>query len=641
MAYQDLLKDTSIAVENNNYFIVTIADLDLNTTYPIQFRWKFKDGTFGIWGATKIITTTGEIVPGRPNLGVSDVVGDKGFIKVTWNGNDSSGKPITNIDRVDIYIDGSPFNASKPSASFKTSGTQTIVAPAGQYIVALYAVTNYGSTSPVSTSRTVTVTDAGQTIISPEDPDVPTLTAGLASIIVSWNGKKLVNGVASNFSVGAFASAKVYVGTSAGFVPSDNNWVHSLNFANGTNQVSIGVGTVIDKSLGTKLEYGVPYYVKIKTVNAAVPPVETSTAVSSSPTNITVDKVAASEIKTGTLSADASITAGIDGGSRVVLSGGANPFLIYGTNGTTELLKFTGGATGTLTINGGGTFTGDLSAGSGSSIFKSDSYGIYLGNATESLAPFSVSRSGVLRAAAGTIGGWQIAGSYLQNTAGTFQINSNDSAIYLGSPDSSHIRFTPSQIAHYNGPGAPSGKFTLTTSGGALTLSGDIKGSNIYGSTLTTSDYDTGERIVVSSSTKSISFFNSAGNGSGHIQSDSNVNQPGVLIHTGSSANISSTSSFEASFPQINISKNLSGSSQSIYLWLTPYGASGIEMFNSGSYSNIKIKGNVDVSALGLNPQLRNIETISTTQVTNYGLPGSGLSGYVPGEGSIVVVYTP
>ena len=185
MAYQDLLKDTSVAVEDGNYFIVTVADLNLNTTYPIQFRWKYKDGTYGLWGATKIITTTGEIVPGRPNLGVSDVVGDKGFIKVTWNGNDSSGKPITNIDRVDIYIDGSPFNGLKPAGSFKTSGTQTIAAPAGQYIVALYAVTNYGSTSPVSTSRTVTVADAGQTIISPENPDVPTLTAGLASIIVS------------------------------------------------------------------------------------------------------------------------------------------------------------------------------------------------------------------------------------------------------------------------------------------------------------------------------------------------------------------------------------------------------------------------------------------------------------------------
>lgn len=565
MAYQDLLKDTSVAVEDGNYFIVTVADLNLNTTYPIQFRWKYKDGTYGLWGATKIITTTGEIVPGRPNLGVSDVVGDKGFIKVTWNGNDSSGKPITNIDRVDIYIDGSPFNGLKPAGSFKTSGTQTIAAPAGQYIVALYAVTNYGSTSPVSTSRTVTVADAGQTIISPENPDVPTLTAGLASIIVSWNGKKLVDGVASNFSPGAFASAKVYIGTSAGFVASDNNWVHSLNFANGTNQVSIGVGTVIDKSLGTKLEYGVPYYVKIKTVNAAVPPVETSTAVSSSPTNITVDKVAASEIKTGFLSADAQILAGISGGARVELSGSTTPFVIYGTGGQ-ELLKFISSPTPSLTVNGGGIFTGDLSAGSGTSIFKSDSSGIYLGNETFGLAPFSVSRNGTLKAQSGTIGGWQISGSYLQNTTGTFQINSNDSAMYLGSPDSSHIRFTPSQIAHYNGSGSPSGKFTLTTSNGALTLSGDIVGSSIFGSTVTSSSSASGRRTVLDSSTNAISFYDSDSQAIAHISPlDSH---DGLLISAGGAP----SSTF------------INGSSPKIGLW----------KYGTGGYLNIQLSDQFD-----------------------------------------------
>ena len=630
MAYQDLLKDTSVAVEDGNYFIVTVTGLDLNTTYPIQFRWKYKDGTYGLWGATKIITTTGEIVPGRPNLGVSDVVGDKGFIKVTWNGNDSSGKPITNIDRIDIYIDGSPFNGLKPAGSFKTSGTQTIAAPAGQYIVALYAVTNYGSTSPVSTSRTVTVTDAGQTIISPENPDVPTLTAGLASIIVSWNGKKLVDGVASNFSEGAFASAKVYVGTSAGFVTSDNNWVHSLNFANGTNQVSIGVGTVIDKSLGTKLEYGVPYYVKIKTVNAAVPPVETSTAVSSSPTNITVDKVAASEIKTGFLSADAQILAGVSGGARVELSGSTTPFVIYGTGGQ-ELLKFISSPTPSLTVNGGGIFTGDLSAGSGTSIFKSDSSGIYLGNATFGLAPFSVSRNGTLKAQSGTIGGWQISGSYLQNTTGTFQINSNDSAMYLGSPDSSHVRFTPSQIAHYNGSGSPSGKFTLTTSNGALTLSGDIVGSSIFGSTVTSSSSASGRRTVLDSSTNAISFYDSDSQAIAHISPlDSH---DGLLISAGGAP---SSTFINGSSPKIGLWKYGTGGYLNIQLsdqfdGLTISGSDGYTELTTG-------KTNVEDSVINAQ-SLRPITAISNSVFGG----ASTINQIWPAnqEGLIMLVYNP
>jgi hypothetical protein len=487
MSYQDLLKDTSKPdPSNSNYFLVTITDLEANNSYPIQFRWKYNDGTFSPWSAVKVVTTPGESSPNTPRFTAANVdVTTPGFLKITWDGtsDDATPTPLTDIDRVDVYIDGLPFDGNKPAATFKTAGTQVIAAPGGTYQIVLYAVSKLGKLSPVSAAVTKTVLDIGNPVVNPEDPDVPTLTAGLASVIVSWNGKKTAG---SNFSEGAFASAKVYIGTSAGFVPSDNNWVHSLNFANGTNQVAIGVGTVIDKTLGTKLQYGVPYYVKIKTVNAAVPPVETATAVASNPTNITVDKVAASEIVTGTLAADASITAGIVGGSRVVLSGGANPLVIYGTNGTTELLKFTGGATGTLTVNGGGTFTGDLSAGSGSSIFKSDSSGIYLGNAAFASAPFSVSRNGILKAEAGTIGGWTLGSTYFQNALTSPTIKIDTTGIIVGATSSAYIDITPSGITHRSSNGVASGKFTLTTGASAqLTIDGTftISGSSTINGT--------------------------------------------------------------------------------------------------------------------------------------------------------------
>ena len=90
---------------------------------------------------------------------------------------------------------------------------------------------------------------------------------------------------------------------------------------------------------------------------------------------------------------------------------------------------------GTLTIDGGGTFSGALSAASGTfggalsggtisigssnSIFKADSNGIYLGNATFGSAPFRVSPAGAVTATSatitgaitadtGTIGGWTV-----------------------------------------------------------------------------------------------------------------------------------------------------------------------------------------------------------------------------------------
>ena len=94
MAYEDLLKDTSVQSSDPGYFIVTITDLDPLKLYPLQLRWKYNDNTFGPWSAVKSITTPSETVPPTPNLGVSDVVGGNGYIKITWDGKDDFGDRI-------------------------------------------------------------------------------------------------------------------------------------------------------------------------------------------------------------------------------------------------------------------------------------------------------------------------------------------------------------------------------------------------------------------------------------------------------------------------------------------------------------------------------------------------------------------
>jgi len=470
MAYEDLLKDTSrVDSSDSNYFLVTVTDIDVNQSYPIQFRWKYNDGTFSPWSAVRVVTTPGESDPNTPKFVSTNVdVSTPGFLKITWDGTSDDNTPLSDIDRVDVYISGAPFVGNIAAATFKSAGTQSIAVPGGTYQIVLYSVSKLGKLSPVSAAVTKTVGDISNPVLPPETPDAPVVTSGLASVIVDWSGYKTGG---ANFSTGSFAGAKVFIGTSAGFTPSDNNWVHTLNFANGSNKVSIGVGTIIDKSAGTLLQYNTPYFIKIDTINASGTSNNNPIAASGNP--ITVNKVAASEIKTGTLAADASITAGIDGGSRVVLSGGANPLVIYGTNGTTELLKFTGGATGTLTVNGGGTFTGDLSAGSGSSIFKSDTSGIYLGNSVFASAPFSVSRNGILKAEAGTIGGWVLGSTYFQNASTSPTIKIDTSGIIVGSTSSPYIDITSSGITHRNSNGTASGKFTLTTGPSAqLTIDG-------------------------------------------------------------------------------------------------------------------------------------------------------------------------
>ena len=493
-AYQDLLKDTSESKENGNYFLLTITDLVPNTTYPIEFRWMYKDKTVNEnWSNVKIITTPGESEPNTPKFVDGNVdVSQPEKIIITWDGTSDDASVLANYDRIDVYIDGLPFDGTKAAYSFKAPGTAIIPAPAGTYQIVLYAVSKTGTLSPVSSAVTKTVTAIGTPVTDPEDPDTPTIKAGLASVIVSWNGKKSGG---ADLTASGFAGAKVYIGTTSTFTPSDNNWVHTLNFANGSNQVSIGVGTVIDKSTGATLAYGTPYYIKLGTLNASG--ATTGNYVVSEPTNITVSKLPASEISTGILSADASITAGASSGARVVMSGASSPFLIYGTDGTTKLLEFIGGSTGTLSINGGGTFTGNLSVGSGNSIFKAEPLtGIWLGNAAYASAPFSVSNNGVIKATAGTIGGWTLGSTFLQGT----NLKLDTSGITVGATTSSYFDISPTSLTHRNSNGTASGKFTLTlgaspqlTIDGNITINGSSAATaSMLASYATTTDLTTG-----------------------------------------------------------------------------------------------------------------------------------------------------
>ena len=159
MAYEDLLKDTSESKDDGNYFLVTITDLDLGTAYPLQFRWKNKNGTLGAWSSVKTFTSEYATIPSEPNLAVGDVVGGAGFIKVTWDGNNALAAAASNFDRVNVHISGTTFgDGTKPAGFFKQSGTQTFAAVAGVYIVQLKILTVNGSESLFSTARTVTVT---------------------------------------------------------------------------------------------------------------------------------------------------------------------------------------------------------------------------------------------------------------------------------------------------------------------------------------------------------------------------------------------------------------------------------------------------------------------------------------------------
>ena len=476
MAFEDLLKDSSFPLDNKNYFNLVITDLNISTSYPLQFRWKYEDGSFGPWSVAKTIATSAESFPNVPST-LTVANNTAGYLEITWNGNSSTGAALTNFDRVDIYINGAPFDGAKAALSFFSAGTKTIVAPAGTYIVSAFAVSKIGTLSAMNTAVTRTITSAVPAALASATPSTPTVSSVLGAIQVSWDGKQS-DGSSQPYG---FNAAKVYVGTSAGFTPSASNQVDILNFANGQNTLNIGVGTIVNS---VALTYGVDYYVKIATTNGT----DTSTAVSATGNPVQIGKVTsegivtinADKIATGTLASGSTITVGSTAGKHVVIAGTGDPLAIYGSGGLAggAILSFNGAK---LSIVGDGTFSGNLAIGSTStgSVFKAEpATGIWLGDQTYASAPFSVSTNGVIKANSGTIGGWTLASTYLQSN--NVQIDGANGIIYAGPTGGAHIRISSSGLASYTGGTAnnvlniaANGQITATTG----TFSGSITGA--------------------------------------------------------------------------------------------------------------------------------------------------------------------
>jgi hypothetical protein len=503
---EDLLIDSSESFEDGNYFLVTITELELGTTYPLEFRWKYKDGTLGKdWSAVYNLNTPVATVPGDPQLQVSDVVGGGRLITVTWSGNDASGNPLNNIDRVDIHISGTSFgDGTKPAGFFKESGTQTFTAEPGVYIVQLKAVTVNGETSFFSDARTVTVTDVGETIQSPTTPNGFSSKRILAGIEVTWNGTY------SDSTFTGFEAINIYAGNSASATSGTYEQVGVLTGNNVKNTIVV--------PLGTYVVYGQAVYIHAAAVNKN----GTVGTIQANVTNqtlgpgkatdadindgaVVISKLAADvltvgNLKAGDINSTSYIRAGTAGSARVEISsstvGSVLPGLtVYDSSGT-QLLRAP--LTGGLTINGGGTFSGNLSAAGGTF--------------TGTLSAASGSFSGTITASGGTIGGITIAAAALQNnsveSSSTFKLDSAGKARF-GAFSGNAIIINPAAnigsayLFHSaNGGSSASDKFSFLQSGGFRL--GGSSGINYDGSTSLTIG-SSGNPITINTSTGAVS----------------------------------------------------------------------------------------------------------------------------------------
>ena len=138
------------SVNTDGDFVVTIDNLEPSSIHHIAFKWKFKNGQVGQAGSALVLAVPGVSYGATPSQ--LTVVGGAGFITVTWDGKDSSGKTLTDFKQLDIYIDGRPFDGFKPTDTFLAAGTKTFTAPAGLYILTSRSITTSGTASLLSQS---------------------------------------------------------------------------------------------------------------------------------------------------------------------------------------------------------------------------------------------------------------------------------------------------------------------------------------------------------------------------------------------------------------------------------------------------------------------------------------------------------
>jgi hypothetical protein len=394
---------------DKDFFNFKAAGLKINKNYAIKFQWVYNDGSLSDWSPGFILTTSNETSPDVPTS-VTVPETSTGSIPVTLSVFPEKAK------RVDVIITGGVFGTSTVAHSFTTSGVATIAAPAGFYTVQLRSVSPSGVTSTVGSSFTVTISDVGETIQSPTNPNGFSSKRILAGIEVSWAGT-----YASTTFTG-FEAINIYAGILATATPGTFEQVGVLTGNNLKNTIVV--------PLGTYVAYGQAVYIHAAAVNKN----GTVGTIQANVTNqllgpgkatdadindgaVVISKLASDvltvgNLKAGDINSTSFIRAGTASSARVELSsanisGGPLAGLhIYNSFGTAIL---SAPLTGGLTINGGGTFTGALSGASGQ--FDGD-LGASGGN-------FTV-RSGIVTALAGQIGNWIINENAFKSSAVAF-----------------------------------------------------------------------------------------------------------------------------------------------------------------------------------------------------------------------------
>lgn len=628
--YEDLLQDSSESFEDGNYFLVTITELELEQEYPVEFRWKFKDGSFGQWGPVKTLNSQAKTVPVAPDLNSADVEGLPGFIKVSWGGF-SGGTVATDFDRVNIYITGGSFgDGTKPAGFFKKAETRTFPAEPGIYIVVLKIQTVNGAESSASISRSVTVAPLEEQVQAPVTPKGFSSERVLGGIQVNWDGT-----YTGNAEWYGFQAVNIYAGTSSSATGGTYIKVGQMTANKTTNKIVIPVD-------GTYVRYDTPVYIHASSVNRASPPVESSisanvtsqalgarSAIASdladqiitnaklvddavtaakiatsaiTETKIASDAVTSPKIVANAITADKIVSSAITA-DKIATNAVTAGKILAGTIDVTKL------SAGTISVNNleSGTLsaTSFIRAGTaGSSRIEISSAAV--GAVAAGLYIYN-GGTAVLQAPLG--GGLTVTGSLtatqISTSSGAFSVNTSGILTATSADISGTLKATAGYIGSANGASG----WTITSSGlqstsGSVVLNGttgEITGATVTGGTVQTSS---GTYSVIMNGASNALQFKVAGSISGNVLP---LGTAGILMHYGSTPD-----STGSSYPKVQLSFStalLQGSS-SYYVQSTNSGNSALgdfRMFNglqvdgSSTFNGTMFAPNLSTSTAGTN----------------------------------------
>lgn len=251
------LNDKPIKSDKEGYFKLILSDLKPSTTYPLQFRWQYQDGSFGPWSLTKLLIT-----PSFENLlEPSDPVfeGIPGAIKVTWDGKDAAGNTMTtraDFDRIDIHISGTSFgDGTKPTDNFKLSGTKVFKCEPGIYFGQLKGYRKNGTSSFFSNAVTVTVPPQEEEVQPPVKPKGFSSERVLSGIEVAWDGT-----YTGNAEWYGFQAINIYAGTSPTATSGTYIKVGQMTANKTGNKIVVPVD-------GTYVRYDSPVYIHASSIN--------------------------------------------------------------------------------------------------------------------------------------------------------------------------------------------------------------------------------------------------------------------------------------------------------------------------------------------------------------------------------------